>query len=97
MSSSSSLWLITYDIAKPKRLRKVAEALEDHGRRLQQSVFLCEQDAAGLTSLRKRLLGLIDLSADRLALLPICGRCRSDIEQHGTEITLPGTAEAVVV
>ena len=38
---SSPLWLIAYDIADPGRLRDVAQILEDHGRRLQQSVFLC--------------------------------------------------------
>jgi CRISPR-associated protein Cas2 len=93
----SSLWLIAYDIADPSRLRDVARALEDHGRRLQQSVFLCEQDTTDLGALRTRLLGLIEPDVDRLAVLPICRSCRADLEQHGVEITLPGTTEAVVV
>ena len=94
---NSSLWLIAYDIAEPERLRYVAQTLEDHGRRLQQSVFLCEQDTTDLASLRSRLLGLIEPDVDRLAVLPICGRCRRALEQYGTAIPLPGTSEAVVV
>ena len=94
---NSSLWLIAYDIAEPERLRDVAQTLEDHGRRLQQSVFLCEQDTTDLASLRSRLLGLIEPDVDRLAVLPICRTCRDALEQYGTEKTLPGTSEAVVV
>jgi CRISPR-associated protein Cas2 len=93
----SPLWLIAYDIAEPSRLRDVAQTLEDHGRRLQQSVFLCDRETTDLNSLRPRLLGLIDPDEDRLAVLPICGSCRDALEQYGVEMTLPGTAEAVVV
>jgi CRISPR-associated protein Cas2 len=93
----SSLWLIAYDIADPSRLRDVARALEDHGRRLQQSVFLCEQDTTDLGALRTRLLGLMEPDVDRLAVLPICRTCRGALEQHGVEMTLPGSSDAVVV
>jgi CRISPR-associated protein Cas2 len=93
----SSLWLIAYDIAEPSRLREVAQVLEDHGRRLQQSVFLCVQDTTDLDALRTRLLGLIDPEVDRLAVLPICGRCRNALEQHGVEMIIPGSTDAVVV
>lgn len=93
----SSLWLIAYDVADPSRLQDVARALENHGRRLQQSVFLCEQDTTDLDALRRRLLGLIDPEADQLAMLPICGRCRNALEQHGVEMVLPGSTDAVVV
>ncbi len=93
----SSLWLVAYDISDPSRLRDVARALEDYGRRLQQSVFLCEQDTTDLDTLRTHLLGLIDPEVDQLAVLPICGRCRNALEQHGVEMVLPGSTDAVVV
>ena len=93
----SSLWLIAYDIAEPVRLRDVAQILEDHGRRLQQSVFLCDQDDEALSSLREQVLDRIEPDVDRLAILPICGRCRDELEQHGVSIALPGSTEAMVV
>ena len=34
-------YLVAYDIADPKRLRKVARACEDFGLRRQYSVFFC--------------------------------------------------------
>jgi len=34
-----SFWLVSYDIADPKRLRKVAKFLEGYGQRIQYSVF----------------------------------------------------------
>ncbi len=97
MHMSSSLWLIAYDVAEPSRLRDVAQVLEDHGRRLQQSVFLCDQGTTDLSALRGHLRSLIEPDADRLAVLPICRSCRSEIEQYGTETVLPGTAEVAVV
>lgn len=71
--------------------------MEDRGRRLQQSVFLCDLSDEALADLREQLRGRIDPDMDRLAVLPICGRCRRALEQYGTEKTLPGTSEAVVV
>jgi len=95
--TNSSLWLIAYDIADPGRLRDVAQILEDHGRRLQQSVFLCDLTGEAPASLREDLRERIEADADCLAVLPICGRCRGALEQYGIEKTLPGTADAVVV
>lgn len=34
-----NLWIISYDISNPKRLRKVAKFLEGYGTRIQESVF----------------------------------------------------------
>ena len=39
-------YLVAYDIANPKRLRKVATACEDFGSRRQYSVFACRLTAA---------------------------------------------------
>ncbi len=52
--------LITYDVntetpAGQKRLRKVAEACEDYGQRVQNSVFECLIDPARWKQLQARL------------------------------------------
>ena len=35
-------YLMAYDVADPKRLRRICTLMEDHGERLQYSVFLCD-------------------------------------------------------
>ena len=45
------LILVTYDIADPRRLRRVAKVSEGFGRRVQKSVFECELDERGLNRL----------------------------------------------
>jgi CRISPR-associated protein Cas2 len=95
--TDSSLWLIAYDIAEPGRLRDIAQILEDHGRRLQQSVFLCDLADDALARLRTQLRDRIVPDVDRLAVLPICGRCRDGLEQYGMSVALPGATDALVV
>lgn len=49
-------YLVTYDIADDKRRNWVFRNLEDHGDRVQYSVFVCELNSLELT----RLKGLLD-------------------------------------
>ena len=44
MSAPRRRYLVSYDIANPKRLRRVAKLLESFGTRLQYSVFECPLD-----------------------------------------------------
>ena len=65
--------LITYDVntATPegeRRLRRVAQACVDHGRRVQKSVFECSLSEALLEKLRRRLLAEMDASVDSLRI-----------------------------
>ena len=65
------LMLVTYDVntetpAGRRRLRRVARACLDYGRRVQHSVFECEVDPAQWTMLRPRLLEEIDPERDSL-------------------------------
>lgn len=47
--------LISYDISDDRRRRKVMEAMEDFGARVQYSVFECRLLPAELARLKKRL------------------------------------------
>jgi CRISPR-associated protein Cas2 len=82
--------LIAYDVTQPARLREVARLLEDHGRRIQQSVFVCCLPPPRADALVEEATALIDRETDRLFVLPICGRCREAIEQIGDTEPLPG-------
>lgn len=67
-------WLVIYDIADPKRLRKVERVCLDHGVRLQESVFLCELDPAALAAMQERLADRIDADEDSVRYYPLCQR-----------------------
>jgi len=65
------LVLVTYDVstvdkAGARRLRRVAQACEDYGQRVQKSVFECNVDQRSWVLLKGRLLREIDDSEDSL-------------------------------
>jgi len=60
------LHLIAYDIACPKRLRRVAETCEDYGTRVQFSLFECWLDEARFEELWGKLKAGIVAAEDRL-------------------------------
>lgn len=69
------LWAVCYDIVDERRRRSVAKLLEDHGQRVQESVFECNLDSATLTELRTRLQKLIDPHEDTVRWYPMCRWC----------------------
>ena len=63
--------LVTYDVstvdkAGARRLRRVAQACEDYGQRVQKSVFECKVDQRIWVVLKARLLREIDEQQDSL-------------------------------
>ncbi|MCX6879337.1 MAG: CRISPR-associated endonuclease Cas2 [Verrucomicrobia bacterium] len=60
------LRLIVYDIAAPKRLRRVANVCEDFGLRVQKSIFECWLEKDRFEALWKALLKELDLKHDSL-------------------------------
>lgn len=93
----ASLWLAAYDIADPSRLRSVANCCEDYGRRLQQSVFLCDCSAEKIRELREAVTGQMDPATDHFVLMALCSRCSDFILQDGVEKSLPGGPEPMIV
>ncbi|MFF0147013.1 CRISPR-associated protein Cas2 [Amycolatopsis sulphurea] len=59
-------YVIAYDIADPARLRRVCTLMEDHGERLQYSVFLCDLSPAERAELESRATDVIDLAHDSI-------------------------------
>ncbi|MEW5892436.1 MAG: CRISPR-associated endonuclease Cas2 [Pseudomonadota bacterium] len=78
-------WVIAYDIADPRRLRRVAALLADHGQRVQESVFECELDAVALLGLRRRLLDEIEPGSDSIRYYPLCRHCLRGASALGPE------------
>jgi len=79
-------WHIAYDIADPKRLRRVERALSAVGERVHYSLFLCELTNPDLAAVQARLARLIDTSADSVRYTPLCAGDRAAIRQLGRAV-----------
>jgi CRISPR-associated protein Cas2 len=84
------LMLVTYDVntqdgAGRRRLRRVANACQDLGQRVQNSVFECEVDPAQWAVLRARLLGEIDPSKDSLRFYRLGADGKRRVEHVGAK------------
>ena len=82
------LILVTYDVstvekAGQRRLRRVAQACEDYGVRVQKSVFECQVGQMEWVSLRNRLLREIKTDQDSLRFYFLDEKAVQRIEHHG--------------
>lgn len=77
------IYMICYDIANPKRLRKVAQKLEEFGLRVQKSFFQVEIDKDNLTRLTNSLIKIINKKQDLLFIYPLCDECTRKPIQMG--------------
>mgnify|MGYP001323095553 CR=1 FL=1 len=80
---SARLWVIAYDVADPRRLRRVAKLLENRAVRVQESVFEGYFTPPELAGLQTALRTLIEPAADSLRYYPVCPGCRESIEWQG--------------
>ncbi len=84
------LVLITYDVstdsaAGRKRLRRLAKLCQDHGQRVQKSVFECLLDPAQWTVLRQGLIGGIDTKEDSLRFYFLGSNWKRRVEHVGSQ------------
>lgn len=64
-------YLVSYDIANPKRLRRVARVLEGFGNRLQFSVFECPLDPLRLATVKAELARQINHDEDQVLFVSL--------------------------
>jgi len=62
---------MAYDIADPARLRRICTLMEDHGERLQYSVFLCDLSVAEVSELESAIIELMNLGSDSVVQLDL--------------------------
>ncbi len=94
------VYLVCYDVADPKRLRKVHKTMKGFGDPVQLSVFRCELTREELQQLQESLWPSLNLGADRVMIVspgPIDGRGEECIEFWGTPLTLVGERAATIV
>jgi CRISPR-associated protein Cas2 len=75
----------------------VATVCEDFGVRRQYSVFLCRLTATDFVRLRGRLYDAIDLRADQVLFIPLCGKCVVAMEAMGRAMEAVDARDVVVV
>ena len=68
-------YVICYDIADDTRRTRVATALLDFGKRVQESVFVAHLDDELAARMRERLTRLTDPDWDRVHVFELCGAC----------------------
>lgn len=76
-------WYISYDIASPRRLRRIAQLATLHGERVQKSLYLCALSPERFDLLHGQLHELVHPEEDRLMLRPLCAKCRAGTRTQG--------------
>lgn len=84
--------LITYDVATAskggaRRLRRVARICENHGQRVQNSVFECCVDASQWVKLRALLVAEIEVTEDSLRFYQLGNDWIRRVEHIGAKPT----------
>lgn len=64
-------YLIAYDIADPRRLRRICTLMEGYGERLQYSVFLCDLSGAEIAQWEREVTPVLKLSADSIVVIDL--------------------------
>ena len=80
--------LIAYDVATEstggrRRLRKIAQACQDFGQRVQKSVFECKVNLMQYEELERRLLAEIDENEDNLRLYRLTEPVELHVKEYG--------------
>lgn len=85
------LYLVTYDIADPKRLRGVFRLMQGYGQRLQLSVFQCRLTVRRRVEMAERLERSIELGEDHVMIidLGLAGKVEPRVESLGKPYKVP--------
>jgi CRISPR-associated protein Cas2 len=93
------LYVVTYDIGDPARLRQVHQLMRGYGDHVQLSVFLCEMSAVERARLRARVEEIIHMREDQVLFIdlgPAAGRAATAIQAVGKRYTHPEHVAIVV-
>lgn len=89
--------IVTYDIADPRRLNKVAKIIKEYGVRVQKSIFEVEVDARRFNEMRARVEELIKASEDGVKYFPLCEKCAGTVEIIGQGVFIDPDEEYSVL
>lgn len=95
MATARLRYLVSYDIANAKRLRRVAKCLESYGTRLQFSVFECPLDDTRLAQAKAALAEIINTDYDQVLFVSL-GPAAADATLIIEALGLPYTVRSRV-
>ena len=81
-------YLVTYDVAKDRRRKKMSDFLLEYGVRVQYSVFECDLTEKDVKAIMEKAEELIDLATDSVLMYPLCKNCVGKRIRIGTTYTL---------
>lgn len=73
------LYIVTYDIAHPRRWRRVFKAMQGYGDWLQLSVFQCRLSRRRRQELETALRGLVKNGEDHVLLIDVGSADRTEV------------------
>lgn len=93
--------LITYDVNTSqsdgqKRLRHIAKICENHGQRVQYSVFECDVDPTQWTRMKELLLSEYDPEKDSLRFYYLGSNWEHRLEHHGAKKSYHPTKDTLI-
>ncbi|MBN1956793.1 MAG: CRISPR-associated endonuclease Cas2 [Desulfuromonadales bacterium] len=93
--------LVSYDVSTidrqgARRLRRVAKICQNHGQRVQYSVFECLVDPAQWTMMRQQLIEVIDEESDSLRFYFLGANWQKRIEHVGAKETIDQEGPLIV-
>lgn len=90
-------FLVAYDIADPVRLRRVCAVMEQHGERLQYSVFLCDLGMAERAEMDSTVTSIMDLAQDSVVEIDLGPVAHpAEIRMLGKRRKLPDNGPQIV-
>lgn len=89
MPSPGNEYLVSYDIACPKRWRRVFRLLQGYGEWAQLSLFRCRLDARRHARMAAELRELIDTGEDRLLIARLDEEALTEASTPEAESTPP--------
>ncbi|HLQ02698.1 MAG TPA: CRISPR-associated endonuclease Cas2 [Burkholderiales bacterium] len=92
-------YIVTYDIADPRRLRKVFKLMKGYGEHLQLSVFRCDLTKMTLAMMKAELNEIIHAQKDQVLIIdvgPTEGRGEEVFESLGKAYVDEGQKPNVV-
>lgn len=82
------MYVVAYDIAADSRRSRLATLLQAWGYRVQESVFQVRVDAEDLSTLRSKILAIIDEHEDAVHMYRLCAKCEDHAKVFGIGIAL---------
>jgi CRISPR-associated protein Cas2 len=89
--------IVTYDIADPRRLNRVAKVIKDYGIRVQKSKFEVTVDNKTFVEMKARIEDTIEPAEDGVKYFPVCERCAGTLEIIGQGIFIDPDEEYYVL